>query len=131
MSGDSETQVTTSEPQVAEGWYRDPEGRPGRRYWDGKQWTDHFHPDPPEPAAAQAQAARPDKEGTDRLQSIGVIFLLLELLIPFLGIISFIIGIILLSRNRAGAGLLLTVGSMVIFFIRFALWAQTGGQSAW
>lgn len=23
------------------GWYVDPSGRPGQRYWDGAAWTDH------------------------------------------------------------------------------------------
>ncbi len=26
------------------GWKDDPEGGPGMRYWDGSQWTDHYHP---------------------------------------------------------------------------------------
>lgn len=27
-------------PQPAPGWYPDPSGRPGQRYWDGQQWHD-------------------------------------------------------------------------------------------
>ena len=23
------------------GWYPDPQGGPGRRYWDGARWTEH------------------------------------------------------------------------------------------
>ncbi|MFN8152392.1 MAG: DUF2510 domain-containing protein [Solirubrobacterales bacterium] len=26
------------------GWKDDPDGGPGMRYWDGKEWTDHYHP---------------------------------------------------------------------------------------
>jgi hypothetical protein len=26
------------------GWYPDPAGAPGRRYWDGGAWTTHVHP---------------------------------------------------------------------------------------
>ena len=31
---------------AAAGWYPDPEGRVGRRYWDGTAWTEHFAKDP-------------------------------------------------------------------------------------
>ena len=27
-----------------EGWYPDPKTRPGQRYWDGKEWTEHLAP---------------------------------------------------------------------------------------
>lgn len=40
------------------GWKDDPEGGPGMRYWDGQQWTDHYHP-PREAAPAAAAAATP------------------------------------------------------------------------
>lgn len=26
------------------GWYADPSGLPARRWWDGRQWTDHIQP---------------------------------------------------------------------------------------
>jgi uncharacterized protein DUF2510 len=38
------------------GWKDDPEGGPGMRYWDGQQWTDHYHP-PRDAATAQQPAA--------------------------------------------------------------------------
>ena len=31
------------------GWFPDPNGRPGQRYFDGQQWTEHFAPAPPPP----------------------------------------------------------------------------------
>ncbi len=37
------------------GWKDDPEGGPGMRYWDGNQWTDHYHP--PREASTGQQAA--------------------------------------------------------------------------
>jgi len=30
------------EPSPAAGWYQDPSGRFGLRFWDGKLWTEHF-----------------------------------------------------------------------------------------
>lgn len=44
------------------GWKDDPEGGPGMRYWDGSQWTDHYHPPrdavpvAEQPSVAQQQA---------------------------------------------------------------------------
>ncbi len=38
------------------GWKDDPEGGEGLRYWDGQQWTDHYHP-PRDPAPAAASSS--------------------------------------------------------------------------
>ncbi|MGN6334434.1 DUF2510 domain-containing protein [Mycobacterium sp.] len=37
------------------GWFPDPSGQPGQRYFDGQRWTPHFVPTPP-PSALPAQA---------------------------------------------------------------------------
>jgi Domain of unknown function (DUF4352)/Protein of unknown function (DUF2510) len=39
--------VTT--PLTPAGWYPDPDGSGGQRYWDGSQWTEHRFPAAPEP----------------------------------------------------------------------------------
>jgi Domain of unknown function (DUF4352)/Protein of unknown function (DUF2510) len=39
--------VTT--PPTPAGWYPDPDGSGGQRYWDGSQWTEHRSPAAPEP----------------------------------------------------------------------------------
>ena len=31
----------------APGWFPDPSGQPGQRYYDGQQWTQQFVPTPP------------------------------------------------------------------------------------
>src|SRR6185437_5665298 len=36
--------VTAPDPVVAPGWYPDPSGHPGQRYWDGQRWTDNWAP---------------------------------------------------------------------------------------
>jgi hypothetical protein len=36
-------------PDPPAGWYPDPSGRPGQRYWDGHKWTEHFAPPTPYP----------------------------------------------------------------------------------
>lgn len=39
---------------TAPGWYPDPSGQPGQRYFDGQRWTQHFAPHAPPAAAAPA-----------------------------------------------------------------------------
>ena len=34
------------------GWFPDPSGQPGQRYYDGQRWTQHFAPTPPPSAPA-------------------------------------------------------------------------------
>lgn len=109
------------------GWHRDPHGQPGQRYWDGGAWTDNFEPDPPTGATL---SPRDDDAATDRLRNIGIGFLLLELLIPYVGIVPLVIGGVLLSRNRIDSGVILLVLSVLIFAARFALYARTGYESA-
>lgn len=42
---------STPPPQTGPpaGWYPDPSGQPGLRWWDGGQWTEHHQPPPPTP----------------------------------------------------------------------------------
>ena len=49
------------------GWYRDPEGREGLRYWDGMQWTEHRAAQTgagPAQQASQGQVPAPSPEAT-------------------------------------------------------------------
>uniref|UniRef100_UPI0021C088C5 DUF2510 domain-containing protein n=1 Tax=Frankia gtarii TaxID=2950102 RepID=UPI0021C088C5 len=43
---------------VPPGWYADPSGQHGSRWWDGNQWTEHI-----QPAAPQAQYGGADQYG--------------------------------------------------------------------
>jgi hypothetical protein len=52
--------VTT--PPTPAGWYPDPDGSGGQRYWDGSEWTEHRSPATPEPAEPQAAAEPPGSE---------------------------------------------------------------------
>ncbi|MCH9730140.1 MAG: DUF2510 domain-containing protein, partial [Actinomycetia bacterium] len=36
-------------PQIPGGWYSDPDGSGGQRYWDGHAWTEHRAPAPSAP----------------------------------------------------------------------------------
>jgi hypothetical protein len=55
--------VTT--PPTPAGWYPDPDGSGGQRYWDGSAWTEHHAPAPqaiPEPSEPPAPAEPPATE---------------------------------------------------------------------
>jgi Protein of unknown function (DUF2510) len=41
----------------AAGWFPDPSGQPGQRYYDGRRWTQHFVPTPPPSAPAPTAVA--------------------------------------------------------------------------
>ncbi|WP_347133336.1 DUF4352 domain-containing protein [Mycobacterium sp. DL] len=57
-------------PQTPAGWYSDPDGSGGQRYWDGHAWTEHRapapQPPPPPPLPPTAAAAEPDHAGAHR-----------------------------------------------------------------
>jgi hypothetical protein len=55
--------VTT--PPTPAGWYPDPDGSGGQRYWDGSAWTEHRAPATPEPAAPAAPA-EPEVPGSEQ-----------------------------------------------------------------
>jgi hypothetical protein len=38
------------------GWYPDPDGSGGQRYWDGSEWTENQSPATPEPTAGDARS---------------------------------------------------------------------------
>jgi len=52
--------VTT--PPTPAGWYSDPDGSGGQRYWDGSGWTEHRYPAAPEPTQPTPPAEPPASE---------------------------------------------------------------------
>jgi hypothetical protein len=46
-------------PPTPAGWYPDPDGSGGQRYWDGSGWTEHRSPATPEPAAEPPASEQP------------------------------------------------------------------------
>ena len=49
-------------PPTPAGWYPDPDGSGGQRYWDGSQWTEHRSPAAPEPTEPPPPAEPPASE---------------------------------------------------------------------
>jgi hypothetical protein len=58
------------------GWYREPAGRPGLRWWDGAAWTGHVRP----LGASSAPPPRPGARGTSGITASAAIVLSLLLL---------------------------------------------------
>lgn len=48
--------------QTPPGWYPDPSGRGGLRWWDGTQWTQHVQAMPTSPAVETAPLSSPTAE---------------------------------------------------------------------
>ena len=48
-----------TQPPPPPGWYPDPAGTPGTRWWDGQGWTEHVQQTPPPPPAPQPVATGP------------------------------------------------------------------------
>ena len=49
-------------PPTPAGWYPDPDGSGGQRYWNGSAWTEHWSRATPEPAEPTAPAESPGSE---------------------------------------------------------------------
>ena len=86
----------------APGWYPDPEIVGTQRYWDGGRWTDHRAP--------LEIAGRP-AAASDGLVVAGYVT---ALLLPLVG---FIIGIVLLAKDRTGHGLGAILLSIFAFWV--------------
>lgn len=88
------------------GWYPHPTMSGTQRYWDGKTWTDHIAP------GIQPAPVVPAQSDHGGLIAAGIVT---AIFIPFVG---FIIGIVLMAKDKVGPGL----GCMVISFISFLVW---------
>jgi Protein of unknown function (DUF2510)/Domain of unknown function (DUF4190)/Septum formation len=78
-----------SESTTGAGWYPDPSGQPGLRYWDGGEWTQHSAPRPV-----------PIPSGTDGF-AIASFVLGLLLVVP-LGIVFGIVALVRIGTSRRG-----------------------------
>ena len=88
------------------GWYQDPQGL-GQRYWDGSRWTER--------QVVPGQALPVEKDLQSGLKTAGFI---LAVVMPIFG---FIIGIVLLAKERVGPGLAVMATSVLAFLVWFAL----------
>jgi hypothetical protein len=75
------------------GWYPDPEGSPGQRFWNGDAWTDHRPPD----ALPVIGAARPASRGPDKRVLIGLAAAAVVVLI-----VGAVVAVVLTMKNDAG-----------------------------
>jgi hypothetical protein len=75
------------------GWYPDPEGSPGQRFWNGDAWTDHRAPDAPPVIGA----ARPASRGPDKRVLIGLAAAAVVVVI-----VGAVVAVVLTMKNDAG-----------------------------
>ena len=64
--------MTTPTPP---GWYPDPSGTPGTRFWDGQAWTDNTQVAPP-PIGAPAPPPAQKKHGKCKWFALGLVALI-------------------------------------------------------
>ncbi len=57
-------------PSTPAGWYSDPDGSGGLRYWDGNIWTEHRSPATPPPAPADKATAAEDLPASEQATSV-------------------------------------------------------------
>lgn len=76
-----------TQPSAAPGWYPDPSGKPGQRYFDGAVWTENFAP-PAAPAAPTTAVIV--NQGTNHLLHLVLTLLTCGLWIPVWIIVAII-----------------------------------------
>ena len=104
--------MTDEPPTTPAGWYPDPSGAPGQRYWDGTAWTDQEAPPTstqPQPATEVLAHGAPPRNGLGIaaliLGIIGAISGLIPLLFWIagtLGVIGLILGFVGRARAKRG-----------------------------
>src|SRR4051812_4500565 len=131
MEASGPTQGTGAQ-QTPAGWYPDPKGGGGQRYWDGTRWTEQVQapqqapaPGPtthggptPRPAVPQGEMVKDPRN--DTLAVAGYI----ASLVPLIGLI---IGLVLRSRRDPRGNTVLIV-TAVVFVIYIAASAGSGGS---
>lgn len=76
-SGESESERPSGPDS---GWYDDPDGRSGiKRYWDGRTWTDRYHPPAGKPGG------EPSEKRFASLRTIATVFYVLGWVTAILG----------------------------------------------
>lgn len=114
--------------QVPPGWYADPMGGGGERYWDGIAWSDHFtrqspqQAPPPTPALPMSAGPhfevvenRPVRNPSDG-NGLVVAGWVCAILFPLIGLI---IGVVISSRNdpRGKWVIAVSAGMMLLSYI--------------
>ena len=79
------------------GWYPEPDGREGQRWWDGTRWTEYATPlaAPPQPHSQQrSQASAPyDAEARARVPEgtpVDTVWIWLVVALPILPVVAFL-----------------------------------------
>jgi hypothetical protein len=117
----------------AAGWYPDPSGRLGQRYWNGVQWTDHHapNPSPGQPHSPTVGSARTfgttspaAMNGSDVADRLGV--LARQVWTAILGLVDKVAARFKVTRGVAGS--VLAALSVVVVVLAGTVVGHLGGN---
>jgi uncharacterized RDD family membrane protein YckC len=103
------------------GWYPDPQGGGGQRYWDGQQWTDNTAP---------GQGGQPAAGGVGQAASAGIRFVARIIDGLVIGIPIFVVLAILgLAPTDAGSQLIYGLISSAVYVGYFVVMESSSGAT--
>lgn len=102
--------VVQADGSVAPGWYRDPQGLPSDRYWDGASWTDQTRPLTVAPAGMPGVRPTVDAYGNPVSPSSRLAAALLCWFLGVIGVHRFYVG-----KVGTGVAMIFTLGGLGIW----------------
>lgn len=135
--------MTNSPGGVPAGWYPDPEGKPGQRYWDGANWTDQSRaamppsPMPPSSMSYGSGGGAPQNGMGTAALTLGILgFFCLPVIFSILAIIFGRIGMtradqgLATNRGAAQAGFVLGIIGLILGVIVGIFWIVAMSSSS-
>lgn len=98
----------SDQPSFPAGWYDDPDGGGGQRFFDGAVWTENR-------TAPLPDAPPPSNGSTGKKQEADGVIITGYILAVLMPLIGFIIGLTQINKNRHG--LWIVLASIVVFFL--------------
>jgi hypothetical protein len=114
---DPDAQGTAAPPLPPAGWYLEP-GSSRQRWWDGNLWGQYTPP----PAVRTAPPSADPQDGR-AIQIVGYVMAGLAIVVPALGVVGLILGIITATKpGRGGHGAAIISISVGLALVGFVFW---------